>query len=574
MEEASSSSSSSSSSPSPRAAPWMQIAVRGVPLSASEEDLKNHFGRYGQVEVSRFSIWLRQRRIEAYNLPPGTTSSQFRAYFEEFGTVTEAVVGPDGSGYVVFKWDESLRKVLRKKLQLFYGTEEAFLVANAAQHELAGATSSAAPYARGVAYIPTRPVYTDSTPIATTPYDALYTLSYNQPTTAIPHAYGAPTLHSPASAIPHAYSAPTTSFGTPTSSYNRPISVITYAYGAPSISPYGIPSTSFYNRPTTATPHVSSAPTLLSTLYTPSYNHPASAIPHAYSAPTTPFGIPMSSYNRPISVTTYAYGAPSISPYGVPSTSFYNRPTTAAPHVSSAPTLLSTHYTPSYNQPASAIPHAYSAPTTPFGTPTSSYNRPISVTTYAYGAPSISPYGVPSTSFYNRPTTATPHVSSTPTPPLGTLYTPSHNRSASAIPHAYSKPHSKTPQIEDTAVARRALNLDEKDNNNIDGHKTDKNNSRPRGFGFVTFETEESAHEALKNQFHEMRPDKKVEVKKAIPKIEGNIRCDNNNNNNNNNNGVSGSNNNNINTNGRKHNPGIRKFPPDENGSASIHREL
>ncbi|OAY86115.1 Heterogeneous nuclear ribonucleoprotein 1 [Ananas comosus] len=195
----------------------MQIAVRGVPLSASEEDLKNHFGRYGQVlavvedahgepqdsddkqafiffadsasamrasasreknnhiilgklvEVSRFSIWLQQRRIEAYNLPPGTTSSQFRAYFEEFGTVTEAAVGPDGSGYVVFKWDESLRKVLRKKLHLFYTTEEAFLVANAAQHESAGATGSAAPYACGVAYIPTRPLYTDSTPIATTP---------------------------------------------------------------------------------------------------------------------------------------------------------------------------------------------------------------------------------------------------------------------------------------------------------------------------------------------------------------------------------------------------------------------
>ncbi|OAY86116.1 Heterogeneous nuclear ribonucleoprotein 1 [Ananas comosus] len=199
----------------------MQIAVRGVSLSVSDDDLKNHFGRYGEVEmvedlhwklqdsdgkqafvffaddasakrasasreknnhiilgklveVSRFSIWLQQRRIEVYNLSPGTTSSAFRAYFEEFGTVTEAVVGPDGSGYVVFKWDESLRKVLRKKLHLFYGTElkvrrespwsEAFLVANAAQHEPAGATSSATPYARGVAYIPTRPVYTDSTP--------------------------------------------------------------------------------------------------------------------------------------------------------------------------------------------------------------------------------------------------------------------------------------------------------------------------------------------------------------------------------------------------------------------------
>nr|CAD1828242.1 unnamed protein product [Ananas comosus var. bracteatus] len=200
MEEASSSPSSSSSSScaSPRAVPWMQIAVRGVPLSASDDDLKNHFGG-----MARFSIWLQHRRIKVYNLPPGTTSSQFRAYFEEFGTVTEAVVGPDGSGYVVFKWDESLRKVLKKKLHLFYGTElkarreswgsEAFLVANAAQHE---STGSATPCAHGVAYTPTRPAYTDSTCIATTPYDALYTPSYNRPTTAVPHAYSAPTLHS------------------------------------------------------------------------------------------------------------------------------------------------------------------------------------------------------------------------------------------------------------------------------------------------------------------------------------------------------------------------------------------
>ncbi|XP_020086160.1 mucin-2-like [Ananas comosus] len=431
MEEASSSSSSSCASP--RAVPWMQIAVRGVPLSASDDDLKNHFRRYGQVlavledeqempqdsdgkqaciffadsasanqasasreknnhiilgklvEVSRFSIWLQHRRIKVYNLPPGTTSSQFRAYFEEFGTVTEAVVGPDGSGYVVFKWDESLRKVLKKKLHLFYGTElkarreswgsEAFLVANAAQHE---STSSATPCAHGVAYTPTRPAYTDSTCIATTPYDALYTPSYNRPTTVVPHAY----------------SAPTPPFGTPyeSSSDNRPISVTTYAYGAPSISPYGVPATSFYNSSTTATPHVSSAPT------------------PSFGTPYTP------SDNRPISITSYAHGAPSISPYGVPSTSFYNSSTTATPHGSSTPTP-------------------------PFGTPyTPSDNRPISVTTYAHGAPSISPYGVPSTSFYNSSTTATPHGSSAPTLSFGTPYTSSDNRPISVTTYAYGAP--------------------------------------------------------------------------------------------------------------------------------------
>ncbi|OAY86118.1 Heterogeneous nuclear ribonucleoprotein 1 [Ananas comosus] len=368
----------------------MQIAVRGVPLSASDDDLKNHFRRYGQVlavledeqempqdsdgkqaciffadsasanqasasreknnhiilgklvEVSRFSIWLQHRRIKVYNLPPGTTSSQFRAYFEEFGTVTEAVVGPDGSGYVVFKWDESLRKVLKKKLHLFYGTElkarreswgsEAFLVANAAQHE---STSSATPCAHGVAYTPTRPAYTDSTCIATTPYDALYTPSYNRPTTVVPHAY---------------------------------------------------------------------------------------------SAPTPPFGTPYesSSDNRPISVTTYAYGAPSISPYGVPATSFYNSSTTATPHVD--------------------------------------VNVPNDKKIFVGGLPT----DITDDEFW-----------------------------------AYFE---KFGMITDAFVVKDKIDL-----------VIDKNIYRPRGFGFVTFETKESANEVLKNQFHEMRPGKKVEVKKAIP---------------------------------------------------------
>nr|CAD1828190.1 unnamed protein product [Ananas comosus var. bracteatus] len=457
----------------------------GVPLSASKDDLKNHFGRYGQVravledeqempqdsdgkqaciffadsasanrasasreknnhiilgklvEVSRFSIWLQHRRIKVYNLPPGTTSSQFRAYFEEFGMVTEAVVGPDGSGYVVFKWDESLRKVLKKKLHLFYGTELK------ARRESWGLKL----------------------------FWSQMQLSMSRP---------AALLRVPMCSYPP--------FGTPYESSfdNRPISVTTYAYGAPSISPYGVPATSFYNSSTTATPHGSSAPT------------------PSFGTPYTP------SDNRPISVTTYAHGAPSISPYSVPSTSFYNWSTTATPHGSSAPT-------PS------------------FGTPyTSSDNRPISVTTYAYGAPSISSYGVPATSLNNWSTTSTPHVD-VETRTAGPSRNSSNNANVSnskkifvgGVPRDITYGEFRAYFEKFGPITNAFVPID-------------KNINRSRGFGFVTFETEESAHEVLKNQFHKMRPDKKVEVKKAIPMIEENIRCDNNNNDN----GVSSSSNN------------------------------
>ncbi|KAK9715096.1 hypothetical protein RND81_06G143500 [Saponaria officinalis] len=45
----------------------------------------------------------------------------------------------------------------------------------------------------------------------------------------------------------------------------------------------------------------------------------------------------------------------------------------------------------------------------------------------------------------------------------------------------------------------------------------DHNTQRPRGFGFITFDSEEAVERALINNFHELHG-KKVEVKRAVPK--------------------------------------------------------
>nr|CAD1828239.1 unnamed protein product [Ananas comosus var. bracteatus] len=51
-------------------------------------------------------------------------------------------------------------------------------------------------------------------------------------------------------------------------------------------------------------------------------------------------------------------------------------------------------------------------------------------------------------------------------------------------------------------------------------HKHDHDHAErtPRGFGFVTFASEESAREALKDQFRDLHG-KKIEIKRAVPKI-------------------------------------------------------
>eukprot|EP00045_Choanoeca_perplexa_P006078 m.51702 g.51702 ORF g.51702 m.51702 type:complete len:324 (-) comp13452_c0_seq1:266-1237(-) len=53
----------------------------------------------------------------------------------------------------------------------------------------------------------------------------------------------------------------------------------------------------------------------------------------------------------------------------------------------------------------------------------------------------------------------------------------------------------------------------------------DRETSRPRGFGFVTFETEAEAEEALTKQYHDI-DGRQVEVKPAIPKGQGGRRMD------------------------------------------------
>jgi RNA-binding protein Musashi len=45
----------------------------------------------------------------------------------------------------------------------------------------------------------------------------------------------------------------------------------------------------------------------------------------------------------------------------------------------------------------------------------------------------------------------------------------------------------------------------------------DHNTQRPRGFGFITFDSEDAVENVIQKSFHELN-DKMVEVKKAIPK--------------------------------------------------------
>ncbi|KAE8674771.1 hypothetical protein F3Y22_tig00111715pilonHSYRG00008 [Hibiscus syriacus] len=45
----------------------------------------------------------------------------------------------------------------------------------------------------------------------------------------------------------------------------------------------------------------------------------------------------------------------------------------------------------------------------------------------------------------------------------------------------------------------------------------DHNNQRPRGFGFITYDSEEAVDKVLQRTFHELNG-KMVEVKRAVPK--------------------------------------------------------
>lgn len=52
----------------------------------------------------------------------------------------------------------------------------------------------------------------------------------------------------------------------------------------------------------------------------------------------------------------------------------------------------------------------------------------------------------------------------------------------------------------------------------------DKEYSKPRGFGFVTFDSEEAVDSVLKKSFHQLN-NKRVEVKRAVPKeVSNNLR--------------------------------------------------
>ncbi|CAN1156650.1 RNA-binding protein 1 [Linum perenne] len=56
----------------------------------------------------------------------------------------------------------------------------------------------------------------------------------------------------------------------------------------------------------------------------------------------------------------------------------------------------------------------------------------------------------------------------------------------------------------------------------------DSSTNRPRGFGFVTFDSEDSVEKVMLNPFHELNG-RQVEVKRAVPKDEANMNKNNNN---------------------------------------------
>ena len=60
-------------------------------------------------------------------------------------------------------------------------------------------------------------------------------------------------------------------------------------------------------------------------------------------------------------------------------------------------------------------------------------------------------------------------------------------------------------------------NYFEKFGRTVDAVVMQDSSNKPRGFGFVTFDSEESAAKVMRNSFHELNG-KTVEVKKAVPK--------------------------------------------------------